>query len=87
MTLNPLFKIDDYVETTEQYKKEIEWYNEHIFDTPAKTYFKGRITRVQPVTGEAAGDRPWICMTLDNDVGKMVNQESLQKVKELEKVE
>jgi hypothetical protein len=77
--MEELFNIGDEVETTEEYRNAITELQD-IFEKPAKTYFSGRITRFQLVTGEAAGDRPWVCVTLDNDIDKMVNQDFLKKV-------
>lgn len=90
-----LFQIGDEVETTEKYKQEIEEYN-RILDLDAAPYKRGKITHIQTVTdfkrdnytmdgmiwhGPAREiDNIWICVTLDNNLDKQVNQIYLRKL-------
>lgn len=91
----PLFQIGDEVETTEEYKQETEKWN-RILDREAESYKHGKVTGIQVVTDYKPTSNLsdgmywqgytsevvniWICVTLDDDPGKLVNQIYLQKV-------
>jgi len=82
-----MFKIGDKVETNEIYKHEIEEYN-RILRKDAKSYKNGTVSNIQVVhdmeikNGVESNKiiNTWICVTLDDDPQKLVNQIYLQKV-------
>ena len=91
----PLFQIGDEVETNEEYKQETEKWN-RILDREAESYKHGKVTGIQVVKDYNSDNRNiggliyqgygkkivniWICVTLDNDPNKLVNQIYLQTV-------
>lgn len=91
----PLFKIGDEVETNEEYKQEIEESN-RILECGMTSYKRGKLTHIQTVTDFKDGmvdgtvwyeysrgiENMWICITLDDDPDKQVNQIYCRKVGE-----
>ena len=82
-----MFKIGDDVETNEIYKHEIEEYN-RILRKDAESYKKGTVSNIQVVHDTETKNgvetnkiiNTWICVTLDDDIEKRINQIYLQKV-------
>jgi hypothetical protein len=82
-TPDQLFEIGTEVETTDEYKQQMEKWNQ-IIDKSWPLYYKGKVTRNQIVkdTKENSSEiiGVWICVTMDNDPDKMVNQIYLRKI-------
>lgn len=88
MMIEHMFKIGDDVETNEIYKHEIEEYN-RILRKDVESYIKGTVSNIQVVHDTKTKNgvetnkiiNTWICVTLDDDIEKRINQIYLRLAK------
>jgi hypothetical protein len=76
--IEPLFLLGEEVETTEYYKNLIDKYI-GILGSGMIPYKRGIITDIQL---DNSTDQPYLCVTLDNDPNKQVNQIYLQRIEQ-----